>query len=114
MNGNVRAKEIKVDAEEWPDYVFFPGYPKLSLRDTQKFILENGHLPEVPSAKEVAENGQSLGEMNKLLLKKIEELTLYLIDKENILEAERLINKKQDERIEFLERKFCQNQNDFV
>ncbi|MDN3588085.1 hypothetical protein QWY86_15485 [Pedobacter aquatilis] len=80
VNGKIRAHEIKVEASNWPDYVFERGYKIASLAETESFIKANKHLPEMPSASEVELNGLELGEMNKLLLKKIEELTLHLIE----------------------------------
>ncbi|MGQ7855242.1 hypothetical protein ACUN24_13490 [Pedobacter sp. WC2501] len=82
VNGNIRAKEIKVEARDWPDYVFEEGYQVGTLEGLESYIKANKHLPEIPSAKEVQENGIALGEMNKLLLKKVEEITLYLIQKD--------------------------------
>lgn len=79
VNGNIRAKEVKVEANNWPDYVFAPDYELRSLKSISAYIKDNQHLPEVPGAKDIAENGISLGEMNKILLKKIEELTLHII-----------------------------------
>ncbi|MNJ02632.1 hypothetical protein D3C73_1626530 [compost metagenome] len=60
--------------------MFKSDYKLLSLPETEEFIKQNGHLPEVPKASEVEEMGVSLGEMNKILLKKIEELTLQVIE----------------------------------
>lgn len=80
VNGKIRAKEIKVEADPWPDYVFDVSYKLPDLNVTEQFIKENKHLPEIPSAAEIAKKGVNLGEMNALLLKKIEELTLYVID----------------------------------
>ena len=80
VKGKIRAQEIKVETTNWPDYVFDPSYNHSSLSELENFIKENKHLPEIPSAKEVEENGVSLGEMNAKLLKKIEELTLYVIE----------------------------------
>ncbi|NVK64230.1 MAG: hypothetical protein HWE22_06565 [Flavobacteriales bacterium] len=80
--GLLRAREIKVDAEIWPDYVFEKDYELMSLEETEAYIQEHGHLPNVPSEEEVLENGQSLGEMNKVLLEKVEELTLHLIEQQ--------------------------------
>ncbi|WP_443938793.1 hypothetical protein [Pedobacter sp. MW01-1-1] len=80
VNGNIRAREIKVEATNWPDYVFEEDYKITSLQDLEKYIKTNKHLPDMPSAKEVENNGLVLGEMNKALLKKVEELTLHLID----------------------------------
>jgi len=84
VNGNIRAKEIKVETG-WADYVFKPDYELPTLAEVEQHIKEKGHLINIPSAKAVAKNGIQLGEMNKLLLQKIEELTLYVIDlkKEN-------------------------------
>ena len=79
VNGKIRAQEIKVETANWPDYVFAKGYQLPSLEEMEKHIQEKGHLPGIPSAKEVKENGISLGEMNNKLLQKIEELTLHLI-----------------------------------
>jgi len=63
-----------------PDYVFEPTYNLKPLAEIETYIKENKHLPEVPSAKEMEKNGVQLGEMNMLLLKKVEELTLHLIE----------------------------------
>ena len=86
VNGNIRAKEVKVEAANWPDYVFEEGYKVGKLEELESYIKTNKHLPEMPSAKEVAANGVELGEMNKLLLKKQEELTLLLIDQHKQLQ----------------------------
>lgn len=80
VNGNIRSKEVKVEASNWPDYVFLPDYKLPTLTEIEEQIKLKGHLPDMPSAKEVEANGIALGEMNKLLLKKVEELTLHLID----------------------------------
>ncbi|WP_339141953.1 shufflon system plasmid conjugative transfer pilus tip adhesin PilV [Croceitalea sp. MTPC5] len=82
VNGNIHAKEVKVDLIGWPDYVFKKDYDLPALEEVEKHIKEKGHLINIPSAKEVEENGLQLGEMNKLLLEKIEELTLYIIEQE--------------------------------
>ncbi len=83
VKGSIHAEEVKVDLSvPGPDYVFEPDYHLKSLEEIEKFIQANKHLPEIPSAKEMEANGVQLGEMNMLLLKKIEELTLYLIDQQ--------------------------------
>ena len=79
VNGTIRAREVKVESAPWPDYVFAKGYALPSLAAVEKSIKKNGHLPGIPSAKEVAVNGIKLGEMNAKLVEKIEELTLHLI-----------------------------------
>ncbi len=82
VNGKIRAHEIKVEMSGWPDYVFQPDYKLESLAEIERFIEKNGHLPELPKADEAEKEGVALGEMNKILLKKIEELTLHLIQKD--------------------------------
>ncbi|MFD2904422.1 hypothetical protein [Sphingobacterium anhuiense] len=84
VKGNIRAHQIKVEstASTWPDYVFKDDYQIPSLVETEKFIKENGHLSEVPKAETVGREGYSLNEMDKTLLKKIEEITLHLIQKD--------------------------------
>ncbi|MCJ0741690.1 hypothetical protein [Pedobacter montanisoli] len=86
VNGKIRAKEIKVETANWPDYVFSDNYLPKSLPEIEQFIKKNKHLPEVPSAQEAEQNGIELGEMNKILLKKIEELTLHLIEKDKAIQ----------------------------
>jgi hypothetical protein len=66
--------------EQGPDYVFEKDYDLLSLSELETYITQNKHLPEVPSAKEMEAEGLNLKEMNLLLLKKVEELTLHLIE----------------------------------
>jgi hypothetical protein len=88
VNGTIHTKEVKVDLIGWPDYVFEPTYNLKPLSEIETYIKENKHLPEVPSAKEVEKNGVQLGEMNMLLLKKIEELTLHLIKQQSMIEAQ--------------------------
>jgi hypothetical protein len=103
VNGTIYGKEVKVDLNvPGPDYVFEENYALPSLTETEAYIKANKHLPEVPSAKEMEANGINLSEMNMLLLKKVEELTLHLIElkKENIQMKEE--NKKQNEVIQSL------------
>jgi len=73
---------------DWPDYVFNSDYKMPLLSETEQFIKSYGHLPEVPNAVEVEKNGVLLGEMNKVLLKKIEELTLIIIEKDKQLSSQ--------------------------
>ncbi|SDW58196.1 hypothetical protein SAMN05444410_10412 [Hydrobacter penzbergensis] len=80
VKGNVKAQKMIVTQTGWSDYVFAKDYKLRSLNSLETFIKENKHLPEVPSAKEVGEKGISVGDNQALLLKKIEELTLYVIE----------------------------------
>nr|WP_299067255.1 fibronectin type III domain-containing protein [uncultured Allomuricauda sp.] len=86
VNGKIISEELKVQLQSaWPDYVFKKDYKLLTLEEIEKHIQEKGHLPNMPSAKEVEANGLEVGEMNRLLLEKIEEQMLYIIElkKEN-------------------------------
>ena len=83
VNGGIHSQSVNVDLTGWSDYVFKKEYTLPSLADVKTYIDQNHHLPDMPSEQEVIKNGINLGEMNKLLTKKVEELTLYLIDKDN-------------------------------
>lgn len=87
--GKVQAKEILVTAAaaNWPDYVFEEGYNMMSLKETEEYINQNKKLPNVPSAKEIEENGLEVGEVQKIQMQKIEELTLYAIEQEKKIEG---------------------------
>ena len=80
VNGTIHAKEVKVDLSGWPDYVFKTDYALLTLEEVEKHIKEKGYLPSVPSEADVLKNGINLGDNQRLLLQKIEELTLYSIE----------------------------------
>ncbi|MBI2273959.1 MAG: hypothetical protein HYU70_09200 [Bacteroidetes bacterium] len=82
VNGNIKAKKLIITPTGWSDYVFDQDYKLRSLSSLEAFIKENKHLPEVPSANEVAEKGISVGDSQALLLKKIEELTLYILNQQ--------------------------------
>ncbi len=85
VNGKIDANEVQVSLDHWNDQVFNKEYKLLPISELESFIAVNKHLPEIPSEKEVLEKGVNLGDLNALLLKKIEELTLYVIElkKEN-------------------------------
>lgn len=78
--GTIAARKMKVTLETWADYVFRAGYKLPTIDETEAFIQVNKHLPGIPSEKEVAKEGIDVGEMNKLLLQKIEEQMLYIIE----------------------------------
>ena len=106
VRGKIRAEEIKVETANWPDYVFNANHQFFSLRELENYIKLHKHLPEIPSAAEAEKNGIALGEMNKMLLKKIEELTLYLIEKDKEiveLKQQQSKNADQENRIRRLE-----------
>lgn len=96
VNGKIHSQEVIVDlAVPAPDYVFEKSYDLKSLEEVKTYIDENKHLPDVPSAKEMENDGVKVGEMEMILLKKIEELTLYLLSQQAMIQ-------KQQKEIEML------------
>ncbi|GGF10674.1 hypothetical protein SAMN05443634_1175 [Chishuiella changwenlii] len=104
VNGTIHSKEVKVDMDGWADYVFKENYALPTLKEVEQHIKEKGHLPNIPSEKEVIENGLSVGESQKLLLQKIEELTLYIIEQNKTLIIQNEKMAQQEKRIEELEK----------
>ena len=104
VDGRIRAKEIKVETG-WSDFVFSSNYILPTLKEVEDHIKEKGHLKDIPSASEVAENGIYLGEMDSKLLQKIEELTLYLIELNKH-------NQAQQMEIDALKEKIAQLENE--
>ena len=84
--GNIRSTEIVVETG-WADYVFDDKYKLSSLDEVEKFINQHKHLPNIPSAKEIEENGLHVGDVQKRMMEKIEELTLYIIEMKKEIEA---------------------------
>lgn len=80
VNGAIRSKEIIVEASPWPDYVFENDYTLQSLPDIEKFIQQYKRLPNIPSSLEMEIQGQAVGEIQRKMMEKIEELTLYIIE----------------------------------
>ena len=85
--GVVRAHEVKVCLNQGCDYVFDDDYGLMNLNDLSDFIKTNKHLPDVAPATQMEEEGINLSEMNALLLKKVEELTLYILQQEERIKA---------------------------
>ncbi|MFI5161961.1 MAG: hypothetical protein ACHQHN_11825 [Sphingobacteriales bacterium] len=79
VNGNVHARQVNVDITGWGDYVFKSNYVLPPLSQIKTYVAQYQHLPEMPSERQITQEGLNLGEMNKVLVKKVEELTLYLI-----------------------------------
>jgi len=94
VQGSIASQSVQVTMTGWADFVFEEGYELRDLKELKTFIDKNGHLPDIPSTQEVLENGIALGEMNKKLLQKIEELTLYLLQQQARIEA---LEKKLDD-----------------
>jgi len=93
VNGNIKCKQVEVTLTGWSDFVFDENYYLMPLVELERYINANNHLPDVPSAEEVLTQGANLGEMDAILLQKIEELTLYMIElkKENELLKQLLV-----------------------
>ncbi len=87
VNGKIRAREIYVNNEAWADYVFEDDYVLLSFTELENYIYTNKHLPGIPNAAYIKENGLSVGETQQLMMEKIEELTLYIIRLHKEIEA---------------------------
>jgi hypothetical protein len=79
VNGNIKAREVEVLLTNWWDCVFAADYDLMSIAELEQYIDMNGHLPGIPSEEEILNNPVALGEMNAMLIQKIEELTLYII-----------------------------------
>jgi len=92
-NGYLYAKDITVTVFNFPDYVFEDDYSLMTISELEEYISINKHLPEIPSADEVEENGLSINETQVLLVKKIEELSLYIIQLNKEIEALKNENK---------------------
>lgn len=86
--GTIRAKEVKVEINAGADYVFDKDYDLKPLSAIEEFVRENKHLPEIPSEKEMQEDGLSVNEFQIKLLKKIEELTLYIIEQDKAMKTQ--------------------------
>jgi hypothetical protein len=104
VKGKIIAEEVEIKLSSGADFVFQPGYNLMPLREVESFVKENQHLPEIPSEKEMIENGVNINEMQIKLLQKIEELTLYVIEQEKQ-------NKKVQEQIDMQNERISQLQN---
>lgn len=104
VNGTIGAREVNVEfSSAWPDFVFTDQYNLMDLFEVETYIKENNHLPDVPSANEVEENGLNLGEMDSKLLQKIEELTLYMIEIKKEVKSLKNENSELKEKVKELE-----------
>ncbi len=101
--GTIRAQEVIVEiAAPAPDYVFEEDYNLRTLSEVESFVKENKHLPDVPAGESMEQNGIGVAEMNMLLLQKVEELTLYTIQQQEIIEKQSKISTSQQEIIDDL------------
>lgn len=96
VDGNMRARSIRVNSDYWADYVFDSTYNLMPLAQLEEYVTTEGHLPDVPTEAEVCEDGIDLATMNAQLLKKVEELTLYMIEmNKRIKELEKQLQETQ-------------------
>jgi len=86
VNGKILAEEVEVISSIASDFVFEPEYKLMPLNELEDYLKLHRHLPEIPSAEDFAREGQNLGEMDDLLLRKIEQLTLYIIELQKRME----------------------------
>jgi hypothetical protein len=108
VQDGIITEKLKVavkNTSDWSDYVFAKGYKLMPLDEVEKFVNKNSHLPNVPSAQEVVDNGIDVAKMDAKLLEKIEELTLYLIEQNKKIEAQGELIKGQAELIKILQTK---------
>lgn len=106
VNGEAIFTRVKVKPfSGWPDYVFSKDYELPSLQEVEKYIEDNNHLPGIPSAVEVGKEGLDLGEMNKRLLQKVEELTLYIIEQQKTIDRMQAKDAVIESRLLLLEKK---------
>lgn len=91
--GTIRAKEVKIEATGWADFVFSKDYDLPKLSEVEKHINDKQHLPGIPSEKEVLENGVNVVDMQARLLQKVEELTLYVIEQNKEIQVLKEENK---------------------
>lgn len=104
VSGDIHSREVKVTVNAGADYVFNDDYEPISLTELEKFIRDKRHLPEMQSAKEMEEEGLELGKMDIRLLKKIEELTLYMIIFNKEMESLKAENEELKRRLIELEK----------
>jgi hypothetical protein len=98
--GTIRAKEVKIEMNAGDDHIFYSNYCLMPLSEVETFVKENKHLPEIPSEKQMVQEGLNVNEMQIKLLQKIEELTLYVIE--------------QDKKIEILQKESISIKNELV
>jgi hypothetical protein len=104
VEGTIRTRKVRVDPNTWADYVFESDYKLRPLKEVEQFIQQNKHLPEVPSAAEVKKEGLDVGDNQAVLLKKIEELTLYVIEQNKRLDEQQKMLQQQQQEIKALKK----------
>lgn len=112
VNGVITAEKVRVTKTPWADFVFQPGYDLPSLQELETFIKKNKHLPDIPSEEQVKAYGIDVGETQARLLQKIEELTLYLIELNNKVNAQQQLILEQNKELNQLKKKVLIKKNE--
>ncbi|MDB5008358.1 MAG: hypothetical protein JWP45_2751 [Mucilaginibacter sp.] len=100
VNGKAMATSVVVQLRNgWPDYVFKPNYQLTSLQELKKYVEKNNHLPEMPSEMQIAKEGLNIGDANRILTKQVEELTLYLFEKDKEINQMRVVNQNLENKL---------------
>jgi hypothetical protein len=102
--GTIRAHEIVVSKAKTADFVFEKDYNLRTLEEVDAFVKEHKHLPEIPSAQEMEKGGVNVAQMNKLLLQKVEELTLYTLEQEKKIVSQQKVIETQNSKLQKLDR----------
>ncbi len=110
VNGAISAQKLRLSQTRWPDYVFAGGYHLRPIEELEQYITQHNHLPEVPSATEIEEKGLDVGDNQAIVLKKIEELTFYLIKQQKQLQAHEKIREleKQNKELDLLKQEIAE------
>ena len=103
VKGSILAKNLRITQLNWADYVFAPGYKLMPLHEVGEYVGQNGHLPGIPTTATITREGLDVGHGQTMLLQKIEELTLYIIEQNKQLEKQSTVRRAQEERIRRLE-----------
>jgi hypothetical protein len=105
IDGTLKVKEIFVQTNVWADYVFAKNYHRMPINELASFIDKNKHLPEMPTTEEITKTGINVAQTQVLLLQKVEELTLYVIDQNKQLAEQNKKMEEQNKKIAELEAK---------
>jgi len=100
VDGKAICEELTVKLSgSWPDYVFEKDYDLMPLEELEENLNKNKHLPNIPSAKTIAENGLHVGEMQKNIVKQVEEMTLHLIEQNKTLKQQKDLLQQQNDML---------------
>jgi len=104
INGKIMSKSCYIRIADWADYVFAKDYKITSLKEVEAYYKVNKHLPEIPTAIEVEKEGLDLGAINTLLVKKVEELTIYAVEQSKTTEAQQALLVELQKQVEALKK----------